>query len=63
MSTRTWRGGGAWLALIRVDVHTAECWEVPDNTNSMLKLLKAVATNTRINLPVSEVDHARTRVA
>ncbi|HYE63323.1 MAG TPA: pyridoxamine 5'-phosphate oxidase family protein [Phycisphaerales bacterium] len=50
------------LTLIRVEVEEAEYWEGPSNTSYMLKLLKAVATNTRINLPVSGVDHARMKI-
>jgi len=51
------------LTLIRVAVEDAEYWEGPGNTSYMLKLLKAVATNTRIDLDLRGDEHGKMKIA
>jgi general stress protein 26 len=60
-----WPGGpeDPNLTLIRVAVETAEYWDGPSSTSYMFHLLKAVATHTRIDLPIAGDEHARMKIA
>lgn len=59
-----WPGGpdDPNLALIRVEVDSAEYWEGPSHTGYFLSLLKAVATGTRVD-PMGEHGTVRTTPA